>query len=250
MKSLSACVWAELLKIRRSKITWIVLGILTIFAVFPNLFRLGIVNGINGETSDMFGSDDIASYFKMSMMMMYATSSWCFGFIAAWIFGREFSDRTVKDLLAMPFARSVIVFAKSIVLVLVILAFSVCQFASFCVMGIIVPVSGGWSWQFTAGIFAQYLLSTLMITALSTPVVFLASCTRGYLGSTAVLVIVLMMTNFAGAMGIDAYYPWSIPRNFAEDGTIALASIVVLVFTFLAGLAASVAWWQYADQNK
>jgi ABC-2 type transport system permease protein len=250
MKSLFACVWAETLKVCRSKVTWITLGVLMGFSVFLNLFRTGIVSGMNGDSGDMFGSGDIASYFKMAMMMMYATGSWGFGFIAAWIFGREFTDRTAKDLLALPFPRSTIVFAKYIVLALIILVFSICQFAAYCVMGIAVPVSEGWSWQFTAGVFMRHLVLSIMMIALSTPVIFLASCTRGYLAAIAVLVIVLMMTNLAEPIGIAAYYPWSILRTFSEKGTISPVSITVLVFTSLAGLTAAAAWWRYADQNK
>ena len=249
--ALAACVAAEAVKIRRSKVVWVTLGILMVFAVFLNLFRTGMVSNLSGETGpSLFSGNDIASYFKMAVMMMYATGSWGFGFIAAWIFGREFADHTVKDLLALPFPRSTIVFAKCIVFAAVVLVFSVCQFAAYCVMGIVVPVSDGWSWEFAAGVFGQHIVATLMIAALSTPVMFLASCTRGFLAPIAVLIIALMMTNLAGAAGIAAYYPWSIPRTFTETGTVAPAGIAVLVFTCLAGLAASVAWWRYADQNK
>jgi ABC-2 type transport system permease protein len=251
MKALTAWVWAEAIKIRRSKVMWITLGILMAFAVFLSLFRTGLVSNLNGDTgSALFGSDDIASYFKMAVMMMYAAGSWAFGFLAAWIFGREFADRTVKDVLALPFPRSTIVFAKGIVLLVIIMVFSLCQFAAYCVMGIVVPVQGGWSWEFAAGVLGRHIITALMMAALSTPVIFLASCARGYLAAIAVLIITLMMTNLAGAAGIAAYYPWSIPRTFSEGGTIAPASIAVLVFTFLAGLAASAAWWRYADQNK
>src|SRR5699024_1458132 len=35
-----------------------------------------------------------------------------FEFITSWIFGREFADNTIKDLLALPYSRAVIILAK------------------------------------------------------------------------------------------------------------------------------------------
>src|SRR5699024_11556378 len=35
-----------------------------------------------------------------------------FGFVNSWIFGREYADNTIKDLLALPYPRAVIVLAK------------------------------------------------------------------------------------------------------------------------------------------
>jgi ABC-type transport system involved in multi-copper enzyme maturation permease subunit len=41
-----------------------------------------------------------------------------FAFVTSWVFGREYSDRTVKDLLALPAPRSSIVLSKFIVVVI------------------------------------------------------------------------------------------------------------------------------------
>ena len=37
-----------------------------------------------------------------------------FALVTSWVFGREYSDRTVKDLLALPVSRSSIVVSKFI----------------------------------------------------------------------------------------------------------------------------------------
>ena len=61
---------------------------------------------------------DWPSYLGLLVEMISALGLLGFGFIASWVFGREYSDRTVKDLLALPIPRSYIVVSKFIVIVI------------------------------------------------------------------------------------------------------------------------------------
>lgn len=246
MNALLMGVWAELLKLRRSKITWIIFWVFLAMPMCMSLFRLELFKG----RGDIFDIDSIVAYFSMVEQTLALHGLICFGFLCAWVFGREFSDRTVMDLLAMPFPRSTIVFSKGIALVAVILVLSACQFAAFCVMGILVPIEGGFSWEYAAGIFWRHICLTFMLVSVSTPIVFFASASRSSMLPLGVLIFVLILSNIVGNIGFAPYFPWSIPKVYIQDGALDFTSVCILVVSGLAGVAASVAWWRWADLGK
>src|SRR5699024_4683151 len=52
------------------------------------------------------------SYLSLYAQIIAVGGVFVFGFITSWIFGREFADNTIKDLLALPYSRAVIILAK------------------------------------------------------------------------------------------------------------------------------------------
>ncbi len=247
MNALRVAVWAELLKLRRSKVTWVIFGLFVSMPVFMSLFRLGM---FQERAGDIFGANTIAEYFSMVEQVLALHGCIGFGFLAAWAFGREFSDRTVTDLLALPFPRSTIVHSKCIALIFTMLILAFCQFLASCVMGIAVPVEDGFSWSYAAGVYGRHICLTFMLAAISAPIVFIASVSRNYLLPLGVLIFAMVMANVAGNIGFAAYFPWSIPKAYIEGGTLSAVSVGILIVTGVAGVAASVAWWRYADQGK
>ena len=53
--------------------------------------------------------------------VIYGVLEFGIAFIVAWVFGREFSDRTAIDLLVLPTSRSVIVGAQFVLIALILL---------------------------------------------------------------------------------------------------------------------------------
>lgn len=62
------------------------------------------------ETAD--GGTEWEQYLLMLGSMISIGGIIGFGFVFSWLFGREYSDRTVKDLLSLPMSRWRIVRAK------------------------------------------------------------------------------------------------------------------------------------------
>jgi len=56
--------------------------------------------GLLGTKSSIVKNVDWPSYLGLLAEMISALGLMGFGFVASWVFGREYSDRTVKDLLA------------------------------------------------------------------------------------------------------------------------------------------------------
>jgi ABC-2 type transport system permease protein len=82
---------------------------------------------------------------------------------------------------------------------------------------------------------------------------FVACWTRGYIAPIGFLIVTLVLGNFIGMLGFGPYYPWGIPALYAikevESAHLAVASIIILTMTSIAGLIATLMWWRYADQS-
>jgi ABC-2 type transport system permease protein len=96
------------------------------------------------------------------------------------VFGREYSDRTAKELLALPTPRATIVAAKFVLIALwtLMLAFSI--FAAGLGIGMVVGIPG-WLLDL-AWISFRSLMSVALLDFMLLPfVAFFASAKRGYL---------------------------------------------------------------------
>ncbi|HEQ71179.1 MAG TPA: bacitracin ABC transporter permease, partial [Spirochaetia bacterium] len=125
MTGLIMAVWAESLKTVRAKIFWIsigmfvfiavMLGVLVIVAAHPEIFNK---DSLLSAKASIFGSNDWAGFFRVLIQTVAMLGLFGFGFVASWVFGREYADRTAKDLLALPVARLTVVVAKLMIVLL------------------------------------------------------------------------------------------------------------------------------------
>jgi ABC-2 type transport system permease protein len=101
-----------------------------------------------------------------------------FAIITTWVFGREFSDHTAKELLALPTPREVIIAAKFIVVVVWTLTLSLFIFGVGLFIGTLVVIPG-WSVELLYTGFIDSMGSALLTISLLSFVALLASLGRG-----------------------------------------------------------------------
>ncbi|URJ45688.1 ABC transporter permease [Paenibacillus polymyxa] len=100
-------LYCEIRKIIRANVFWLVF---LIFAFGPIMMGVGII------LSSDAGSINWKMYLTELLDSLAPLGLIGYTFIAAWVFGREFSDKTIKDLLAKPVSRSKIVLSKFLVI--------------------------------------------------------------------------------------------------------------------------------------
>ena len=108
-----------------------------------------------------------------------------FGLIGTWVFGREYADRTVLALLALPTPRYVMVSAKLLVVLLWSVALTVIVYLIGLGVGFAVQLPPASPAVFLEGT-ATLAITACLTIALVTPIVFFASVGRGYLPPMAV----------------------------------------------------------------
>lgn len=262
MKTLQPALWMEILKIRKSpvfKISFLffifigmMMGLLMYLSMHPDIARRS--STLEFKTSFLAGSN-WSAFFGLLMQLILTLGMIGSGFITSWVFGREFADRVIKDLLALPVSRSVIVLSKFLVLF----------FWSFLLMGLMLIASlltgamigiPGWADADLTPFLKNYMMCGFLNTLLITPVAYLASAAKGYMLPISFIILILILTQFifVGVPDLAIWFPWALPALYSGvAGPIApdpvLISWVLFGAVVAAGSAGTLLVWRYGDHQ-
>ncbi|MFN2234792.1 MAG: ABC transporter permease [Anaerolineales bacterium] len=261
MNQLIQALRVEILKARRSKMPLITLlgfslvpfvaGFFMIIIRDPEMARrMGI---ISTKAQIIAGNADWPTFLDVITQATAIGGVILFSFIASWVFGREYSDRTISDLLALPTPRSFIVLAKFILVFL----WSALLIVIIFLIGLGVGAAIHLPYSSIDVIFqgTQTLAVTALLTAaLAAPVAFVACAGRGYLAPMGFAIFMVILAQIIAAVGWGEYFAWSIPALYAGMAGPAYAelgvpSFAILILTSILGVLGTFAWWSFADQT-
>ncbi|OGO64840.1 MAG: hypothetical protein A2030_10790 [Chloroflexi bacterium RBG_19FT_COMBO_50_10] len=259
MNNFSAMLWIELRKAIRSRMPfWTTLGSLFMplgiaFLIFlaknPELSRkLGLVSA----KADLiaYSATDWPSYLVLLAEIVSAGGFFFFILAISWVFGREFADGTLKDMLAVPVRRSSILLAKYSVVAAWSAGMALINLIFGLVIGAIIQLPGGSLSVILHG-STVVAITVCLIIAVVLPFALFASVGRGYLLPMALSVLTLITANLMMVVGRAEYFPWAVPIVYAQgEGTLTPISYWIVIITSLAGMLATYLWWMYADQNR
>jgi len=262
MKELKAALWVEILKVRRTKIfpisiyfflfIGVMMGLLMFLSMHPEIANRS--STISMKTSFLAGSDWKAFY-ELLIQIILTIGVIGSGIITSWVFGREFSDRTIKDILALPVRRDTIVASKLIVLLGWSIILSVVILAAAMLTGLATGISGWLASEFFS-FLKLYLICTLLNTLLISPVAFVASAGRGYMLPISFVILIMILTQllFVGLPGLAIWFPWALPALYSGAAGVAIPSpgflsYVLYFITVVAGIFGTTAWWRFADHK-
>ena len=188
MKIFLSVLWVETLKARRSKLPFFTTAGFLLLPLVSGLFMIILKDperakelGIISVKAQLVGGvADWSSHFGMLKMGTGIAGLILFAIITAWIFGREFSDHTAKELLALPTPRGIIVGAKFILTALWIMGLTLLIFVVALGVGAVVDIPS-WSLALAWTSFGSTLLIAFLTGMLMPVVALLASAGRGYL---------------------------------------------------------------------
>ena len=208
--------------------------------------------GFISTKAQIMGTADWPSYFSLLSQAVSIGGILVFGFVTSWIFGREYSDRTIKDLLALPISRNIIVLSKFIVIFLWCMLLSIFIIMIGMLVGHIVNIPG-WSSEIVFKGLTVFLICSLLTVLLSTPVAFFASFGRGYLSPLSFLIFILVFAQIVASTGYGHLFPWSIPAIVSGitggmDIRLEHISVMIVLLTSILGLIGTLLWWRFADQ--
>lgn len=259
MSNLSEMVWIELRKAIRSRMPlWTALGSLFMplgvaFLLFvaknPAISqKLGLVSAKANLMA--YAATDWPTYLGLCGQIIGVGEFFVLVLAISWVFGREFVDGTLKDMLAVPVQRLTILLAKFMVVVVWSVMLTLVIGMANLLLGALLKLPGGSSSVVLHGIGVMALTACLVVGVVL-PFAFFASIGRGYLLSISLAVLSVMAANLMFVLGWGDYFPWGVPMLYAQ-GKSALAPISywIVVFTGLVGMLATYLWWKYADQNR
>ena len=259
MNNLSDMIWIEWRKAIRSRMPlWTALGSLFMplgiaFLIFVSRNsdisqKLGLI----GAKANLmaYAATDWPAYLGLTGVIIAAAGFLLFVIIISWVFGREFSDGTVKDLLAVPVPRSSILAAKFLVVAAWAAGLSIIILIAGLITGAVMQLPGG-----SIGVALQgsvlVAITGFLVIVVVLPFAFFASVGRGYLLPIGVAFLTLIMTNILALAGWGEYFPWAVPGLLAQGkSALTLVSYLIVFLTGMAGVIATYLWWKYADQNR
>ena len=256
MKNISQAIWVEILKARRSRmLLFTALG----FAMFPlggGFFMVILKDpefarkaGLLGAKAQLtMGTADWPTYLNFLALGTAIGGIVLFTFIGSWVFGREYSDRTVKDLLALPTSRTSIVLAKYGVIVLWSTILVAMIFPLALLVGALVGLPPVPNQVMVQGGITLAVTAVLTI-AVVTPIIFFASYGHGYLAPVGVMILAVALAQVMTIIGYGEYFPWAIAGVYAQGGDLGAGSLAIVILTCIAGIAGTLLWWEYADQT-
>jgi ABC-2 type transport system permease protein len=261
MSALTAAVGTEFLKSRRSRVPWGVAVGFTLAPVVMGLFMVILQNpeaarslGLLGLKAELTaGTADWPTFLSMLGQALTIGSAILFAFLTAWVFGREFADRTVRCLLAVPTPRHTIVLSKAVVIATWGAAISAWVVFLGLVIGVVVGLPG-WSANEAAGTIAGMALGAALTISLQSFTAFVAGVGRGYIAPLAWAVATIVTSQILAVLGWGAWFPWSVPAILAGAGGAAAEpvsppAVVIVLLVSVLGLIATLVWWDRADQT-
>lgn len=262
MNAFLSAFWAEMLKARRSKVSLLTVAGFAIFPLVDGLFmfilkdpeRARAMGLIGAKAQLTAGVADWPAFFQVLLLGTAVGGAILFAFITAWVFGREFSDHTAKELLALPTPREIIVGAKFVLTALWILALTLMIFVIGLGIGTAVDIPG-WSLELEWASFRSLLLIALLSFMLTPFVAFFASAGRGYLAPLGWAILAMALAQIAIVIGWGDWFPWSVPGLLGSLSgpraePIEMHSYILVLLAFIAGVAATFVWWRRADQAR
>jgi hypothetical protein len=224
----------ELLKVWKSIVFWVVA---VVFIAMPLLIGLFKEPGVSWDMyyTDIF--DSIASLLVVG-----------FSFTSAWVFGREYTDKTIKDLIVKPIPKSYSVLSKFIVITIWNILIALFTFALITIAGSFIGVNGS-SGSSILQFFGTFMLTSVLIMAVSSTSALIANITKGYLAPIGVIFVIIIASNAVVQLGLGPYFPWTIPVLLTKGVDIGFISYSILVLTAIVGFAGTVAWWRFAEHK-
>jgi ABC-2 type transport system permease protein len=262
MNGFLSALWSETLKMRRSKVPLFTAIGFSILPLAGGLFMVILKDPeaartmglISAKAQFTMGVADWPAYFGFLAQGVAVAGMILFSIVTTWVFGREFSDHTIKELLALPTSREATITAKFIVIGVWTMIVTLLIFGVSLVVGKLV-VLPGWSMELFGSTFIGIMGCALLTLGLLPAVALLASTGRGYLPPFGWMILTMVLAQFSAILGWGDWFPWAVPALFSGAAgpraeNLGVHSYIMLALTFLLGLAATYYWWRSADQTR
>jgi ABC-2 type transport system permease protein len=258
--NLDAALWAEALKARRARMPLLTLAGLSLAPLMAALFMKILLDpawaahfgALTTKAQFSAAQGDWPTYFGLLTQALAIGGAIIFSLVVIWLFGREYSDSTAKDLLALPAPRATIVTAKLLLAACWCAVLALWIYLLALALGAVIGLPG-WTtdgWLHATGVYAA---TGAMTIALALPLALAASAGHGYLPAIGVMILLFFFSQVLSALGLGPWFPWAAPALLSGSAgpqaqNLGVGTYLLVVVTVTAGIAGVIWWWRSADQ--
>ncbi|MFI7482338.1 ABC transporter permease [Kocuria sp. M1R5S2] len=256
----AAALRAESLKLRRSRVPWATAGAMVLMALVGAFFMYVLLDVDRARTLGLLGAKaqfagggaDWTGHLALTAQAVSVGGLVVFGTASIWLFGREFADRTVTDLLALPTSRTSVVAAKLVLGLVWCLALTALLIGLVLGLGALLGLPG-WSPGVVLHGTGTILAAGLLTAVLSAGYGLAASVGRGYLPAVGVLFVTVLAAQVVAAAGHGAWFPWAVPAVLAgtagPEQPVGWAGIASVLVVGAGSAVVTALWWERADHT-
>lgn len=255
---LGQVISSEGIKLRRSSALWLTmlaasigpLGVALFMWIVRDPGRAGQL-GLLGTKADLSGlTATWASFASMLTLIVGVGGMLLLPFIVAYLFGREYTEGTIKNMLGVPVRRQWFVIGKLwIAFVWWILVVALVLVESFA-LGLLLGLPGLTSllaWRAVAAVLEAALISYMLVPVVAWVTIF----GRGYMLPIAFALAMMAIGNVLSRTGWGKWFPWSIVPSMvgfvSTPASIPIGAYMILALTFVVGLLGTIAQLRNAD---
>lgn len=188
---------------------------------------------IRAQLADLADADPWPQLVGAASQITAAGGFLAFGVALSWLVGREFAERTIAGLFALPVSRAQVALAKLAVFagatVPVALMLTAVVLMVGLASGLGAPDPDAWSG------LARLFILTVLTGFLAWPAAWVATLGRGLLPGIAATVVLIVTAQVFAVAGTGAWFPVAAPALWAVDpggvraGQLALVAVVPAV---------------------
>jgi ABC-2 type transport system permease protein len=261
LADLGAALWAETLKARRAHMPLLTLAGFSLAPLMSALFMKILIDpawaarfgALTTKAQFSAAHGDWPTYFGLLTQALAVGGFIIFSLMVIWLFGREYSDRTAKDLLALPTPRAAMVTAKLVLATCWCAILALWIYLLGLVLGALLGLPG-WTtlgWLHATAVYAA--TATLTIT-LALPLAWAASAGRGYLPAIGVMILLFFFAQVLSVLGLGPWFPWAAPGLLSGAAgpaaqQLGVGTYLLAVVAVAGGITGVIAWWRTADQT-
>jgi ABC-2 type transport system permease protein len=237
---------AEWLKLRRSPVTKTVslLIVLAIPAMSYGLFWVAVNGGFGplaAKSSGLIEGEGWDGYMSAASQIAAVAIFIAIGVTAAWVFGREFVDRTFRSLFGLAVTRRTIAYSKFAVVAFWSVIVVTAMVAVVAMLGVLGGVERS-SEEVIRGLL-RLLAIGLLASGLGLTSAAVASLSRGYLGAIGGLIVVVALGQMAVLFGTGGWFPYAVPGLLAVGGAEGIPAVGFAHIGIVPILVGGVVWW-------
>jgi ABC-2 type transport system permease protein len=229
-------VYCEIRKAYKTTVFWVVTAA---FTILPCISLFKYFNAAN-VTWALYLADILKTFTALLVIG--------FAFTTCWVFGREYTDKTINDLLVKPVSKLSVAVSKFAVIFLWNSLLTILMFMAVVLLGVYFDLDDGTA-ILVSRYFLMFMATSLLTMFVSTVSSFMANVTKGYLAPIGLIFLIVLIINVVDNLGLSAYIPWTIPGLLITDGVLRPISILILTITGVIGFAGTTAWWRFAEQQ-
>lgn len=238
-------VCCEFLKLKHSRICLIAfLGTL----VTPLLVLMLMIRRlVAGESAPLFGFYDSAFVFLMPLF-----APLLFSIVAAFLFSREYTEKTLKTIFVVPVSKVKFLLGKHIALVFSILILMVLTWAEILALAVICNLIFGIQ-QLTPMAAIQFLIimiqGAVLLYAVITPITYIAIRAKGFFAPVLIAAVISLSDVILTGSPIAPYFPWTATYLLVtgRSGNTKGIACLMIGFICIISIASSVRYFKRTD---